>query len=268
MLIFPLTPTFSSLMRHVWSSTLATRFIRPTARMLTDWLSEKILRSLPRLCHLCGLPMNHDHHPLWCRHCLTLFDAEPRCQRCGLPTLTVIPQCGQCLKSPPPWQRLYCLTPYRFPASHYVNQIKHQRKFWYCASLAPLLIQRIDHPAPLLLSVPMHWRRQWQRGFNQSDVLAAQLARRLNRPFLAHAFTRLLHTPPQQGLNKQQRQRNLAGAFRLNRSALPHVIPKHVAIVDDVVTTGCTVRQLCQLLLAVGVESIDIYCLCRTPEKD
>ncbi|HAS6252855.1 TPA: ComF family protein [Vibrio vulnificus] len=114
----------------------------------------------------------------------------------------------------------------------------------------------------------MHWRRQWLRGFNQSDVLAAQLARRLNRPFLAHAFTRLLHTPPQQGLNKQQRQRNLAGAFRLNRSALPHAIPKHVAIVDDVVTTGSTVRQLCQLLLAVGVESIDIYCLCRTPEKD
>ncbi|EHU9459440.1 ComF family protein [Vibrio vulnificus] len=236
--------------------------------MLTDWLNEKILRSLPRLCPLCGLAMHNEPHSFWCQHCVRLFDAEPRCQRCGLPTLTVVPQCGQCLRSPPPWQRLYSLTPYRFPASHYVNQIKHQRKFWYGAHLAALLALRIDTPAPLLLSVPMHWRRQWRRGFNQSDVLAAQLARKLNRPFLAHAFTRLLHTPPQQGLNKRQRQHNLAGAFRLNQAALPHPLPKHVAIVDDVVTTGSTVRQLSQLLLAVGVESIDIYCLCRTPEKD
>lgn len=236
--------------------------------MLTDWLNEKILRSLPRLCPLCGLAMHHEPHSFWCQHCVRLFDAEPQCLRCGLATLTVVPQCGQCLRSPPPWQRLYSLTPYRFPASHYVNQIKHQRKFWYGAHLAALLALRIDTPAPLLLSVPMHWRRQWRRGFNQSDVLAAQLARKLNRPFLAHAFTRLLHTPPQQGLNKRQRQHNLAGAFRLNQAALPHPLPKHVAIVDDVVTTGSTVRQLSQLLLAVGVESIDIYCLCRTPEKD
>lgn len=236
--------------------------------MLTDWLSGKILRSLPRLCPLCGLAMHHETHSIWCQHCLTLFDAEPHCLRCGLATLTVVPECGQCLRSPPPWQRLYSLSPYRFPASHYVNQIKHQRKFWYGAHLAALLATRIDTPAPVLLSVPMHWRRQWRRGFNQSDVLAAQLAGRLNRPFLAHAFTRLVYTPPQQGLNKQQRQRNLAGAFRLNHASLPRPLPKHVAIVDDVVTTGSTVRQLSQLLLAVGVESIDIYCLCRTPEKD
>ncbi|WP_045618565.1 ComF family protein [Vibrio vulnificus] len=236
--------------------------------MLTDWLSGKILQSLPRLCPLCGLAMHHEPHSIWCQHCLRLFDAEPHCLRCGLATLTVVPECGQCLRSPPPWQRLYSLTPYRFPASHYVNQIKHQRKFWYGEHLAALLALRIDNPAPLLLSVPMHWRRQWRRGFNQSDVLAAQLAGKLNRPFLAHAFTRLLHTPPQQGLNKQQRQRNLAGAFRLNHAALPGPILKHVAIVDDVVTTGSTVRQLSQLLLAVGVERIDIYCLCRTPEKD
>ncbi|MFH4665637.1 phosphoribosyltransferase family protein [Vibrio cidicii] len=230
--------------------------------MLTHWLREKTLRSLPRLCHLCGLPCSSASASLWCDHCLGYFSPTPRCRHCGLPTLSNVAECGQCLRTPPVWRRLYCLSDYQFPTAWYVNQIKHQRQFRFCQPVATLLAERIQAPAPLLLSVPMHWRRQWRRGFNQSDLFAAQLAHALGQHYLPDAFRRTTHTPPQQGLNKQQRQRNLAGAFRLNRP----IEAKHVAIVDDVVTTGSTVRQLCQLLLADGVESIDIYCICRTPE--
>jgi predicted amidophosphoribosyltransferase len=73
-------------------------------------------------------------------------------------------------------------------------------------------------------------------------------------------FKRIKSTPSQQGLNREQRVRNLRHAFALNN----HPNHTHIAIIDDVVTTGSSVRQLCNLLFDVGVEKIDIYCICRT----
>nr|WP_238529409.1 phosphoribosyltransferase family protein [Vibrio mimicus] len=110
--------------------------------------------------------------------------------------------------------------------------------------------------------MPLHWRRRWQRGFNQSDLLARELARSLPTQYDSQLFARRRATPHQQGLSKAQRIQNLSGAFVLNHQ--PN--QQHIAIVDDVVTTGSTIRHLCDLLLDVGVQSIDIYCICRTPE--
>ncbi|WP_417852358.1 phosphoribosyltransferase family protein [Vibrio europaeus] len=69
-------------------------------------------------------------------------------------------------------------------------------------------------------------------------------------------------TPQQQGLTKAERKRNLDRAFLLNGE----IVADHIAIVDDVLTTGSTVQHLCELLLEAGVKSVDIYCICRTPE--
>jgi ComF family protein len=128
--------------------------------------------------------------------------------------------------------------------------------------LAALLAQHIPFPAPLLLPVPLHWRRYLYRGFNQSDLLAHHLSQALAVSYQTRLLQRIRSTPPQEGLHKNEREQNLRKAFML-RSRPP---TNHIAIADDVVTTGSSINQLCQLLLEVDLEYIDIYCLCRTPE--
>lgn len=170
--------------------------------------------------------------------------------------------CGQCLIHPPLWNRLFCIGDYTFPLSHYIHQIKHQRQFWKIPPITELLVERIPYPAPLLTYVPLHWRRQSRRGFNQSEQIARTIAKHTTSE-VQGLFQRLEHTRPQQGLSRSERHDNLKHAFKL----IQHPEHKHVAIVDDVVTTGTTVEELCELLLEVGVEYIDIYCLSRTPDR-
>jgi ComF family protein len=172
-------------------------------------------------------------------------------------------QCGDCLQTPPPWQHLYCLGDYDFPLSKYLHQIKYQRQFWLIAPLAARLANIISTPAPQFVYVPSRWRRQIMRGFNQSEILAYELARYFTNSHLLHDAFRLKHgIATQQSLTRTQRIRNLKQAFTLNKKPLS----SHVAIIDDVVTTGSTVRHLSELLLEHGVKKIDIYCLCRTPD--
>lgn len=231
--------------------------------MLIDWLRKTTAPLLHAECPLCRLAIDIAHPFGLCSACQEWLDHGHRCARCGLPTLSAVDQCGECLRQPPAWQTLYCVGDYHFPLSDAVHQLKYQGQFWQAPRLAALLAAQISEPAPLLCSVPLHWRRRWQRGFNQSDLLAQHLANRLNTQYDRHLFARRLSTPHQQGLSKKQRETNLHRAFVL--SHLP--TQNHVAIVDDVVTTGSTVRHLCHLLLDVGVQRIDIYCICRTPES-
>lgn len=230
--------------------------------MLTNRFQKTMFSWLAPACQQCGLALHAPTKPRLCAACLAWYAPTPRCARCGLPCESATAQCGQCLSTPPPWHQLVCVGDYRFPLSHSVHQLKYQRQFWQARPLAALLAPRITTPAPLLTCVPLHWRRQLRRGFNQSDVLARQLAQHLGCEYDPQLFSRPHATVPQHGLDKAQRRRNLNRAFVLN-----HVpCQQHVAIVDDVVTTGSTVRQLCNLLLEVGVKSLDIYCICRTPE--
>jgi ComF family protein len=141
-----------------------------------------------------------------------------------------------------------------------VHQLKYQRQFWLAEDLTPLLATRIIDPAPLIVPVPLHWRRQLWRSFNQSELLARHLATALNVNMDASLFRRTRATRNQHGLDRADRKRNLHHAFKLVRSQLP----SHVAIVDDVVTTGSTVGLLSTLLKKAGVQQIDIYCICRT----
>lgn len=113
-----------------------------------------------------------------------------------------------------------------------------------------------------LLAVPLATKRQRQRGFNQAQALADDLARRLRIPAPANSLARLRNTPAQQGLDLAARQGNLKGAFALGARA--KVQGLHLAIVDDVMTTGATTTALARLLLEAGARRVDVYCLART----
>jgi len=182
-----------------------------------------------------------------------------------------------CLQHSLPWSTLLAPCVYQWPITELVTRYKYNGDFQAGQALAVLLGQQvIEHYTgkkfpDLLIPVPLHWRRRWRRGFNQSEWLAFQVIRYWHRSAEAtqeqknleianEICRRVRFTPNQQGLTKHQRQINLTGAFEI-RADLKN---KSVALLDDVVTTGSTVAEISQLLTHAGVANIDIWCLCRT----
>ncbi|MGB2079845.1 MAG: ComF family protein, partial [Vibrio sp.] len=196
------------------------------------------LRLLPAPeCHLCHhkFELTQTAKPrLWCNKCFEhLLDEQAAlCPRCGLPSKNAPNICTKCLASPPPWDRLYCISDYQSPLKSYIQQFKHQRAFWLAPNLAALLAHKIPQIAPILIPVPLHWRRLGWRGFNQSEYLATALRKHFicHHSQKSHLCNKLVMrqaaTASQQGLNLKQRQINLKQAFRLTQP----IAFKHVAI--------------------------------------
>lgn len=212
-------------------------------------------------CVLCGGAARDD----LCAACLDeLPRLEIACARCGLP----LPRpglCGGCLRRPPPFS--HCISPflYQAPVSQLITRFKYGGKFSYGRALTRQLLERLRQCAPppvdLLLPVPLHWRRRWARGFNQAELIAAELGRALALPVSTRHLQRRRAAPPQQALNAAERERNLKAAFGVRK-------PLHgvrVALVDDVVTTAATASELSRALLASGAASVQVWCLARTP---
>ena len=158
---------------------------------------------------------------------------------------------------------MICLTDYKPPFNLWLHQLKFGGHFWLADQLAKPLSLQIDNPAPALASVPMHWRRRMKRGFNQSELIARPLAKYLNATFHPQLLVRHHATQPQRGLTRQQRLTNLDRVFQVHGHA-----PKHLALVDDVVTTGATVEALAKALKNAGAEQVDVYTICRTPPEN
>ncbi|WP_407331689.1 ComF family protein [Enterovibrio sp. 27052020O] len=220
-----------------------------------------ILRALPLRCQLCHHKLEHRRYP-WCEPCHLSFPRVPRCLHCGLPSPSITESCGRCLSSPPEWDSLTCVGGYTFPYDKLLHRFKYQGHYWLSPALAALLAQEIEDPAAVILPVPMHWQRRVIRGFNHSSVLANALAKQLGVQCEPNVLKRHRATRQQQGLSRQSRLSNLREAFSMTGS-----LPERVALVDDVVTTGATIAEICRLLRSQGVKHIDIYCLCRTPSK-
>lgn len=192
------------------------------------------------------------------------------CQCCALPmnsagsTLINSVTCGKCISDPPAFTR--CIAPlrYEFPINKLINGFKHHGQFSRGTVLAELLLCELASQEilpELILPVPLHWRRQFTRGFNQAQWLSHYLGRRLAIPVDTRLLSRQKYTPAQQGLPRKQRLKNLNGAFRLNND----IEGKHIALIDDVVTTGSTISELSRLLRKAGANHVEIWCLARTP---
>jgi ComF family protein len=110
----------------------------------------------------------------------------------------------------------------------------------------------------------LHVSRLRERGYNQAFELAKPVARALGVPIARDRLARIRATPAQTGLDAAARRRNLRGAFAVSRGGS---LPKHIALFDDVVTTGATVRECARVLRRAGVERIDVWALARAPQR-
>ena len=193
------------------------------------------------------------------------------CQICALPLPSHGLVCGACLKKPPSFAKVEAPWRYAFPIDSLITRFKHQAKWPLGRLLGELLSHHLQHafddglPRPdLLLPVPLADKRQRQRGFNQAGLLAEWLSASLQLPLQSHWLQRVIDTPAQQQLDAATRKRNLRKAFALAPGRALSGL--HMALVDDVLTTGATAESLARLLKKAGAARVDVYCLARTPK--
>jgi ComF family protein len=221
-----------------------------------------------QLCLLCG-EASDTQLPI-CTPCESelpwLGDA---CQICALPLPINGLTCGQCLKVPPAFTQVVAPWTYGFPIDSLITRFKHSANWPYGHLLAELLVQSLhfrfseDLPRPCaLIPVPLSRKRLRRRGFNQAAMLARWLSDNLEIACDEQLVIRTQDTSAQQDLNAKARQHNLRRAFALHPQAT--IRGRHLALVDDVLTTGATARTLARLLMDAGASRVDVYCLART----
>jgi len=231
-------------------------------------LGEGLIRKLlPPVCVLCGatgcgaldicagclqdLPRN-DH-------------ACPLCATPSAPSQTRGAICPTCQRQPPPFTSSHVPFLYQDSIQSLVKGAKFQGRL-NMARLLGLCLARsvregaIDHPE-IIIPVPLHARRLRERGYNQVLELGRPLSRELALPMAPHLCVRLRAITPQEKLSREERRRNVRGAFGL---AQP-LAARHLAILDDVVTTGSTATEIALLLRQAGAQRIDLWAVARTP---
>ncbi len=131
--------------------------------------------------------------------------------------------------------------------------------------LGELLASRVEGLAggfDVVVPVPLHWRRRWNRGFNQAEVIARQLARRTGRPLVTSALKRTHATAPQTARSRRARVANVKGAFVIRSRGA--IAGSGILLVDDVATTGATVRECARVLKAAGADTVHAVTAART----
>ncbi|RWR02428.1 phosphoribosyltransferase [[Pantoea] beijingensis] len=223
---------------------------------------------MPGRCWLCQIPLMLYQHGI-CSLCYRHLPQRPiSCPRCGLPAGQSHIECGRCLLRPPPWHTLVYVSNYQPPLSPLVLRFKFNRITALSVMLARLILLSWLHarrtrqlPRPdLILAVPLHQRRAWQRGFNQTDMLARKLSHWIGCEYRPAGLVRVRPSRIQHQLTARARRKNLHDAFRVEIA----LRGRHIALIDDVVTTGSTVDEISRLLMAEGAASIQVWCLCRT----
>ena len=218
---------------------------------------------LPLRCLLCGAA-GADGIDL-CADCATeLPRNQSCCARCALPLATSAALCGECQRHTPPWDAAWAPFRYGWPLDRLESRYKFGNDL-AAGRVLSTLWRREPCPADLpslLLTVPLHRDRLRRRGYNQALELAAPLARELGVPQRHDILLRVRHTQAQTELDAVGRRRNVRGAFTLRQGA---ALPAHVAILDDVMTTGATLAECVRVLKRVGVERVDVWALARAP---
>lgn len=231
-------------------------------RKVDHWLDCAGRVLLPPRCLLCQQP-GADGHDL-CAACAAPLQPYPTCQQCALPLPASAPACGRCLRHPPPYTHTLALGLYQFPLDRLLPRFKFHADLAAGRELARLLADAAQHAVrpQALLPVPLHPQRLRERGYNQALELARPLAHALDLPLLPDALQRLHATAAQSQLSAGARRRNVRGAFAL---AAATRLPAHVALIDDVMTTGATLAECSRVLLRSGVQRVDLWVVARAP---
>lgn len=220
-----------------------------------------VARLLPaQPCLLCGVLSDNGLCCPACRAALPYLERDvcPICAR-PVPGAAV---CGRCLQEAPAFDHSIAAFAYRFPLDQLVKALKFREHLILANFLADALAARVDSRPDAVLALPLHPARLRGRGFNQSQLLAARIARRLALPLLTGCVGRVRDTPPQSSLPLHARRKNVRSAFAVGRGEA--VEGKHIAIVDDVMTSGASLDALAGALKRAGAREVSAWVVART----
>ena len=238
--------------------------VMETVRRVGASLVRRIVDfALPPRCAGCGTVI--DQPDGFCGECWPRIDwlDAGGCARCGIPLqATEMDRCARCLTTPPAIARTRAAMAYGDIARSLVLKLKYGRK----VALARTMARYMEPHAGLdgetiLVPVPLHRARLWQRGFNQSLLIARHLARRSRATVLGGAMARRRRTRPLKGMSASQRAREVGGAFAVRDPG--GVKGKRVVLVDDVLTSGSTSEACARALLKAGAARVELICFAR-----
>lgn len=192
---------------------------------------------------------------------------------CGQPlpfAVEGVERCGVCEKTSPPFRAARSVFMYDAQTRPLLMRLKHRKDLSLVPLLETLLYRAytcLPERVDLVVPIPLHWRRLWSRGFNQSAVLAQALATRLELPYDPLCIKRVRATPSQGGLSAEERRQNMRGAFSMCESRCDTVKGKKVLLVDDVYTTGATLSSCAKTLQKAGADSVCALTIARALDK-
>lgn len=226
---------------------------------LTHRIGELYRKLFPIPCLLCGLP--GDREPL-CQACAAELPLlGPACPRCAKP-LESAQICGQCLQQPPAADLSFSLFRYQDAVKRCITGFKFHQQLqfadFFAARMQSSLASRSTLP-DCLVPIPLHPLRLRQRGFNQAQEIARRLAKGLGIQCCPELLQRVRFTRSQSQLSFKQRRSNVRRAFRCT-DAVP---APHVAIIDDVMTSGHTTAEAAEVLQQNGARTIEVWTIAR-----
>ncbi|WP_441969208.1 ComF family protein [Microvirga sp. 2MCAF38] len=223
----------------------------------------------PPTCIACHAATGEPHS--LCAACWSgiRFIERPYCERLGTPfavdlgTPLLSPAA---IADPPVFARARAVAQYDGTASALIHRLKYADRPELARALGTMMTRagaELLRETDVIVPVPLHRWRLWQRRFNQAMALANVVARQNDIPCNPSLLARVKHTRQQVGLTKTQRQENLQGAFRVPEEARPAVKGKRILLIDDVLTTGSTANAASRALLKAGAAQVDILAFAR-----
>ena len=229
---------------------------------------------LPPRCVLCNLPVQI--HGQLCGACFaqTSFITAPSCARCGVPFASASQAdpdgvCPACRDRPPVFRQARAALRYDDQARRLILPFKHADRLELAPVLAFMMFRAgaaLLNRAEVLVPVPLHRRRLYQRKYNQAAVLARALGRAASRVVLPDALVRSRMTASLDHKTAEERAVEVEGAFAVRRSRRACITGRTVLLIDDVMTSGATANACAEVLLAAGARAVDALVAARVPD--
>jgi ComF family protein len=246
---------------------LSTDRVRRFGQVVLDLL-------LPPRCVLCNLPVQV--HGQLCGACFaqTSFITAPSCARCGVPFASASQAdedgvCPACRERPPVFRQARAALRYDDQARRLILPFKHADRLELAPVLASMMLRAraaLLARADVLVPVPLHRRRLYERKYNQAAVLARALGRKTGRLVLPDALVRSRMTASLDHKTAEERAMEVEGAFAVRRSRQTCITGRTVLLIDDVMTSGATANACAEALLAAGARAVDVLVAARVPD--